>query len=150
MTAQIMEERPSNQRFLALARKIDEYLLGNQTAVRFGQPTGSLDRLDNGNLFVQKKLNNGIRIRGTLTEAERTVTLQTFLDPLKFWSWTRAIGPVEVFYMDPYGLEVYFKEQWAISLDAKVIPFKDTSEIHEIAKIEMREVNGKRRPLRII
>ncbi len=145
----LMKQYPSNARLLALVRKIDEYLLRNQTAEHFGQPVVSLDKLPNGDPFIQKKLVNGIRIRGTLTEAERLVTLQIFLDPLRFWAWTETLGPLDCFYMDPYGIEIFYKKEWCISLDREVIPFKRTNEIHEIARIEVREVNGKRKPMRI-
>lgn len=82
-------------------------------------------------------------------EAKRLVTLQIFLDPLRFWSWTEALGPLDIFYMDPYGIEIFYKKEWCISLDREVIPFKKTNEIHEIARIEVREVDGKRKPMRI-
>lgn len=149
MTEVLMQEYQSNARLIALVRKIDEYLLKNQIAERFGQPVVSLDKLPNGEPFIQKKLGNGIRIRGTLTEAEQTVTLQIFLDPLRFWSWTKSLGPVDVFYMDPYGIEIYFKNEWCISLDQQSIPFKNTNEIHEIARIDVKEVRGSRRLLRV-
>ncbi len=144
-----IREYPSNARLLALVRKIDEYLLRNQTALRFGRPAGSLDRLPSGDPFIQKKLINGIRIRGTLTEAERIVTLQILLDPLKFWSWTETLGPLDRFYMDPYGIEIFYRKQWYITLDRESIPLRKTNQIHEIARIEVKEVNGSRQPIRI-
>jgi hypothetical protein len=142
-------ETPQNERFLALVRKIDEYLLKNQIADRFGQPAASLDKSPNGDSFIQKKLASGVRIRGTLKEAERLVILQIFLDPLRFWSWTRTLGPLDVFYMDPYGIEIFYKKKWGISLASKSIAFKETDQIHEVARIEVREVEGQRKPIRI-
>lgn len=149
MTREMIVETPTSARFLALVRKIDEYLLRNQTAARFGQPAVSLDKSPNGDAFIQKKLANGIRIRGTLKEAERLVILQIFLDPLRFWAWTRTLGPLDVFYMDPYGIEIFYKKKWGITLAQKIIPFRDTNEIHEIDRIEVSEVDGQRRPMRI-
>jgi hypothetical protein len=150
MQLEMIHNVPQNERFLALVRKIDEYLLRNQTAVRFGQPAVSLDKSPNGDMFIQKKLASGIRIRGTLTEAERLVTLQIFLDPLRFWAWTKTLGPLDVFYMDPFGIEIFYKKKWGISLAQKAISFRDTNEIHEIARIEVREVEGRRRPIRVV
>lgn len=51
--------------------------------------------------------------------------------------------------MDPYGIEIFYKKEWFISIDREVIPFKKTDDIHEIAKIEMREIEGYRKPIRI-
>ena len=78
------------------------------------------------------------------------MTLQILLDPLRFWAWTSSLGPLDIFYMDPYGIEIYFKKEWCISLDREVIPFRDTEEIHEIARIDIKEVSGQRKLLRII
>ena len=137
-------------RLASLVQKIDEYLLGNQTAELFGTSAESLERLPNGNPFMQKRLGNGLRIRAQVENDKRTVTLQIFLDPLRFWAWVKALGPLELFYMDPYGIEICMKRnRWAIVVDGIEILPRKTNEIHEIARIEINEVDGRRKPIRI-
>lgn len=138
-----------NTRLISLVEKIDEYLLSHQTAVAFGTSVESLERLPNGNPFIQKKLGSGLRIRAQVENDKQTVTLQIFLDPLRFCSWTEALGPVELFYMDPYGIEVCFKKRWTIVIDGVEIIPRNIDQIHEIARIEIREIDGKRTPIRV-
>ena len=77
------------------------------------------------------------------------MTLQIFLDPLRFWSWIKNLGALELFYMDPFGIEVCFKKRWTIVIDGiEIIPPKDGG-IIEIARIEIREVEGLRKLIRI-
>jgi hypothetical protein len=147
---QTMTQDLKNKRLASLVQKIDEYLLGGQTASLFGTSAESLERLPNGNPFMQKKLGNGLRIRAQVENDSRTVILQIFLDPLRFWAWVNALGPLELFYMDPYGIEICMKkERWAIVVDGIEILPRKTSEIHEIVRIEIAEVDGKRKPMRI-
>jgi len=154
MKPKVMVEDRENLRLVSLVRKIDEYLLQRQTAEIFGQQAesraGLSERLPNGNLFVQKKLSHGLRIRAEIENDKQTVTLRIFLDPLRFNNWTKALGPVEFFYMDPFGVEVYFKAgKWAISIDKKVVPFKNTNEIYEMARIEVQTRGNARKLVRV-
>jgi hypothetical protein len=143
--SQMILEHQENRRFTNLARRIDEYLVSHQVAETFGTSAESLDRLPNGNMFVQRRTGTGIRIRAQIESDNPTVTLQIFFDPLRFRAWTDAIGPVELFYMDPYGIEVFYKEgEWKIAIDRDEIRPMDTSEIYEVARIEIKEVEGKR------
>jgi hypothetical protein len=138
-------ERPANARLLALTRKVDEYLLKSQSGTR--QQAGSLGK--SPSTEIQKKHVSGLRIKGTLKEIEQRVTLQISLDPLRFESWTKSMGPVDVFYMDPYGIEIFYEKRWFVSIDSKVVPFKDTAEIYEMARIDVESRNGERTLLRI-
>lgn len=144
-----MHQNKENTRLMDLVTKIDEYLLSHQTSELFGTSVESLERLPNGNPFVQKKTGAGLRIRAQVENDKQTVTLQIFLDPLRFKSWTDALGPVELFYMDPFGIEVCFKKRWTIVIDGIEILPQETTQIHEIAKIEIRNEDGKRTPIRI-
>jgi hypothetical protein len=148
-TAERIVEDEENTRLVALVRKIDEYLIKTHTADLFAMSAESLDRLPNGNPFIQKKMGNGLRIRGQLEKDKQTVTLQIFLDPLKFWAWTKSLGSVELFYMDPFGIEVCFKKSWQVSVDKKVVPLKESGDIYEAARIEVREVKGVRKLFRV-
>lgn len=143
--SQVIQEHEENRRFTRLVRRIDEYLVGQQIAETFGTSVASLERLPNGNLFVQKRTGTGIRIRAQIESDSPTVTLQIFFDPLRFEAWTNAIGPVELFYMDPFGIEVFYKkDEWKIAIDRDEIHPKKKDEIHEIAKIRIEEIEGKR------
>jgi hypothetical protein len=142
-------EDQENERFVALVRKIDGYLLQSQARELFGHQVASLERLPNGCLFIQKELGNGLRIRGVLEADGQTVTLRISLDPPRFRAWVDALGPVELFYMDPYGIEVYFKGSWQISLNKQALPLSDVGEPYELARIEVKEIQGKRRLLRV-
>lgn len=147
---QTMTQPLENKRLASLVQKIDEYLLGHQTANLFGTSVESLERLPNGNLFMQKKLGNGLRIRAQVESVSRTVILQIFLDSLRFWAWVKALGPLELFYMDPYGIEICMKQgRWSITVDGIEIFPSRTNEINEIVRIEINEINGKRKPIRI-
>jgi hypothetical protein len=143
-------EVPGNARLLALVRKIDEYLLKKQRTPLSRQLPGSSGRPSSAEEeSIQKKHVSGLRIKGTLKEVEQSVTLQIFLDPLRFETWTKSMGPVDIFYMDPYGIEICFDKQWWIAVDCKKVPFKTTSEIYELARIDVVNEDGERRPMRI-
>ena len=147
---QPMVQKQENKRLTSLVQRIDEYLLGHQTASLFGTSVASLDRSPDGNLFMQKRLGNGLRIRAQVENDKQTVTLQIFLDPLRFWSWVKTLGPLELFYMDPFGIEICMKQgRWTIVVDGIEILPRKTGEIHEIVRIEINEVDGKRQPKRI-
>lgn len=149
MTPEVMVEDQENARFVALVRKIDAYLLQNQRRELFGEPTASLERLADGTPFIQKELASGLRIRAQIEQDKQTVTLRISLDPLKFQSWVDSLGPMELFYMDPYGIEVYFKDSWRISLDKQAIPLRETEEPYELARIEVKEIQERRTLLRV-
>ena len=141
-----MIEDQENQRLVGLVRKIDEYLLRHQTQELFSSVTASLERSPDGNFLIQRKLGNGLRLRGELKSDKQTVTLRIFLDPLRFKSWTKALGPVEFFYMDPFGIEICYRDgRWKITVDKEEISWQDTNDIYEIACIEVRRDGNKRK-----
>ncbi len=146
MKPQVMIEWEQNQRLVDLVRRIDGYLLQDQHQDLFGTSAGSSDRSLSE---VQKKLGNGLRLRAELGNDKQTTILQIFLDPLRFWNWTKTLGSLEFFYMDPFGIEVYYKEgKWGISIDKVEIPWKNTDSIHEIACIEVQRIGKKRKLVR--
>lgn len=70
------------------------------------------------------------------------MTLLICLDIPKFHDWKRKLGPVELFYANPFGIEVYYKENvWGISVGGYrlYLPLKE-KKVYPIGVLHIKKI----------
>ncbi len=136
---------PLTKTFLQLCQSLREFLKEQVQRQMSGLPLAeSLERTPDGELCSRKQLPVGIIFLATPNpEDPTTVTLRIFFDPPRFKEWKEAMGPMELVYMDPYGVELVLDrklQRWGIFLDRQELHMDpEADEIYEIARFEIRE-----------
>ncbi len=69
------------------------------------------------------------------------MNLRIFFDPPRFRSWKESIGPVDLFYMNPYGIELVKDretERWGLFIDEQEL-YMDSSgdDLYELARFSI-------------
>lgn len=150
----IMLSDARTKSFLQMANRLDSYIQTHQKAGELQVQAEFLERLPDGRICAQKRLPLGLILRASpKKEDPSTTTLQIFFDPLRFRAWRKSLGPIDMFYSNPYGIEVVKEkqtQQWGIFLDTQEILLKLTdSEVYEAARVEIRGTHGGREVVRV-
>lgn len=142
-----LEIKPSTS-FWKLCQAMTQFIQEQVYRRQMGQPLAeSLEKTPDGSLAVLKRLPCGLILKaGPDPEIQRTVNLRIFCDPLRFKAWRDSLGPLDMFYMNPYGIEVVLDQgsgRWGIFLENRELlldPERD--KIYELASIDIENGPG--------
>lgn len=110
-----------------------------QRSLSPNQRRGYCRTLENGDLQTERILGCGITL--TLTSVNpKTASLRIGLEPNKFRLWMQSIGEVQLFYTDPFGIEIMLRDGvWGAFVGPHRLPFDLTrQEYHEIGTLEIQ------------
>lgn len=75
-----------------------------------------------GSLRISKILDCGLELVGE-SRAPRSATLQIFCDPPRFERWRDRQGNLDLFYANPYGIEIVLQRgSWGFFVDEQRLP----------------------------
>jgi len=88
---------------------------------------------------IQKKLDCGLILTGESVQA-KIATLQIGFAPGIFEIWRSALGPIELYYTNPYGIEIaYERDVWGFWVDERRLRLSLSSkEPYEMARLEIK------------
>lgn len=135
--------------FLTLCRKLGKFIQEQMRREQQGLPLAeSLEKTPAGEWAVRKVLPIGVVLLctpaplGPQSPRQRTVILRIFFDPARFRDWTETIGPVDLFYMNPYGIELVKEREtsrWGLFVDEQELYLNSSgNDIYEVAKFSIQ------------
>ena len=136
---------PLTKSFLQLCQKLREFLEEQAQRQMSSLPLAeSLERTPDGELCLRKQLPVGIIFLATPNPQDpKTATLRIFFDPARFKAWKGAMGPMDLVYVNPYGVELMLDhetQRWGIFLDRQELYMDlEAAEVYEIARFEIWE-----------
>ena len=73
-------------------------------------------------LVTDRNLGCGLVLRAT-SDRLKIVSLQISYDPLRFKKWKEDLGPLELFYANPFGIEITYRhEKWGFFIEGEKLP----------------------------
>lgn len=108
----------------------------------------SLEKTPAGEWAVRKVLPIGVVLLSTPGPLDpenlqrKTVTLRIFFDPPRFRSWKDSVGPLDLLYMNPFGIELVKEREsgrWGLFVDEQEL-YMDFSgdDLYELAKFSIQ------------
>lgn len=121
--------------------QLRKYLAGQVERLEEGLPIAAGCRVAPGEeVQTVRKLECGLEL---IASAKTTscVTLRICFEPPKFEAWRRNLGPVSLYFADPYGVELYYKEDvWGVSVGGNRCHFdRKREDTHDIALLTVEE-----------
>jgi hypothetical protein len=132
--------------FRGLCLKLHNFLQEQLYRQRMSQPTAaSLEKTPGGEFYTKRFLPIGLILVATPSRSDPKITsLRIFFDPPRFKQWSESLGPIQLAFLDPYGIEVSRndkEETWYLVLDGKKLNMdlgRDAP--YEVAAIDIHEI----------
>lgn len=108
--------------FLKTCEKILAFLDRARLLSEAEQKKARVIQISPGSLQIRKELDCGLELVGE-SRAPKSATLQIFCDPPRFEKWRDRQGNLDLFYANPYGIEiVYQRGSWGFFIDEQRVP----------------------------
>lgn len=98
-------------------------------------------------LTTERSLECGLDLQA-VSHDPKTVNLQIFFVRPRFEEWKKRLGPVDLFYANPFGIEViYRKGAWAFFVEEERLPIPTSEGRVEVARFQINQEGARRVPL---
>lgn len=141
------EEKPGFL-FQRTTQQLLVFLQEQHRRLKLNQPLASSVRPGPEGLVTRRHLWCGLEMVATSADPT-SATLQIFFDPRRFETWKKDLGPVTMFYADPFGVEItYRKGAWAFFVEERRLPTDFAAmEVREVARLQIEKKGTQNEPL---
>ena len=111
------------------------------------QKREALNLASSETLVTDRSLGCGLVLRAK-SDHLTIVTLQISCDPPRFKKWKADLGSVELFYADPFGIEITYRHgKWGFFIEGEKLPVSsEDQEETPLAQFQITEEGTKRVP----